>query len=157
MLDKQFRGVMLVVENTRHQRLLDLVESTICHGDRRCCTGSLTRKASLAEELPGTQNGNDCFPALFGNNREFYLASPEVEQGIRRLSLLEDVAGLPVFYKGFPAGDFSKQRLPMDRLAFAVCHINLCKLPRASVFHQIRICSSRHNLYTPAVIRMSVR
>ncbi len=141
MLDKQLRNVVLFVERSRHQRLINLVESAICQGDSGCCARWLTCEASLAEEFPGAQNGDDCFLSLFGNSREFHPASPEVEQGIRRLSLLEDVAALPAGYRGFPVEDCSKQGLPRDRPAFAICHVNLRKIPRASVSHQIRIAA----------------
>ena len=125
MLDKQFRNVVLFVEHSRHQRLLNLVESAICHGDSRCHTRLLTCEASLTEELTGAQNGDNRFLALLGYNRELHLASTEIEQGIRRLSLPEDVAVRSVFHNGLPAEDAGEDGFPIDRLAFPIRHNNL--------------------------------
>src|SRR5512136_1680638 len=98
MLDKQFRDVVLFVEHARHQRLLNLVESAIRHGDSRCHTRWLTCEASLAEEFAGAQNGDNGLFALLGHDRELHLTSPEIEQGIRRLPLPEDAVARSVFY-----------------------------------------------------------
>ncbi len=116
---------MLFVEDTRHQGLLDLVESAICHGDSRCHTRWLTREASLAEKFASAQNGDNRFFALLGHNRELHLASPEVEQGIRRLSLPEDVAVRSIFYNGLPAEDARKDGFPINRLALLIRHNSL--------------------------------
>jgi hypothetical protein len=85
----------------------------------------LTREASLTEEVAGAQDGHDPFFALLGHNRELHLASPEIEQRIRRLSLPEDATVRCVFYKGLPAEDSGEDGLPIDRLAFLVRHDNL--------------------------------
>ena len=116
MLDKQFRDVVLLVKHARHQRLLNLVKSAIGHRDSRCHAQRLTGEASLAEELAGAQNGDDRFFALLGYDRELHLAPPDVEQGIRRLSLPEDVTVHSTFYYGLSPEDAIEQSFPIDRL-----------------------------------------
>jgi hypothetical protein len=55
---------MPLAEQAGHQRPLDLEQSPICHGARRCHAQLLTRQASLAEELTGFQYCNDRFLAM---------------------------------------------------------------------------------------------
>jgi hypothetical protein len=69
MRGKQFRDVLLFVQHTHHQRLLNLVKSAICHRDCRCHTQRLICEASLTEELTSVQNGDDRLLALLTNLR----------------------------------------------------------------------------------------
>src|SRR3990172_5213434 len=124
MRNKQFRDVVLFVQHARHYRLRNPHQSAICHRDRRCYPQRLTSEAPLAEETAATQNGDNRFLALFGCDRELYLASPEVEHGIRRLSLQEDGAVHTVFQNGFPARDSSEEGFPINRAALIICRNN---------------------------------
>ena len=66
MPDKQFRNIVMIMKYTLHQRFLNLVKGAIGHRNSRCHAQRLTGEASLAEELTGAQNGDDCFFALLG-------------------------------------------------------------------------------------------
>jgi hypothetical protein len=50
----------------------------------------LPRQASLAAEIAGSKDRNDCFFPLFGNNGDFDLALLDVENSVRHLALRED-------------------------------------------------------------------
>ena len=97
MRDKQFREADLFVEHSCHHRLLNPGKSAISHCNSRCHAQRLTGQASFTEELTGFQSGDNRFLAFLGCNRELHPASQEEEQGIRRLSLHEDVAVRTVF------------------------------------------------------------
>ena len=125
MFDKQFRNVMMLEKHMLHQRLLDLVKRAICHRSSRRGTLRLPGEASLAEKLTGVEDCDDRFFALLGYNRELYLAPPEVEQGIRRLPLPEDVTVYAAFYYGLPPKDAVKQIFPINVPLFFICHNNL--------------------------------
>ena len=111
---------MPLVEQAGHQRPLDPKKGTICYGGRRCHAQLLTRQAALAEELTGVQYRDDCFLATTGCNRKLHLASPEIEQGIRRSSLAEDVAARTVLNDCLTACDSREEGFPIDWLVFLV-------------------------------------
>jgi hypothetical protein len=119
--EEQFRDAVLLVEQTRHQRLLDPVNSAIAHGDSGREAQRLAGQASFAEELVVAQNADDRFLALVGCHRELHLALVEIPDGIRRVSLHEDRAARAVFYNGFPARDFCEECWPIDGLSLPVC------------------------------------
>src|SRR3990172_10400442 len=100
MLDEQFRDTVLFVEHPCHGLPRNPHKRAICHRDGCFYAQRLTGEASLAEEITGFQKGDNRFLALFGCYREHYLASTDVEHGIRRLSLPEDVAVRTVFQNG---------------------------------------------------------
>src|SRR3989442_4264212 len=91
-------------------------------------TQRLTCKAPLAEEFTGAQNGDDRFLTLFRCNREPHFAPLEVEHGIRRLSLPEDVAVRAVFCNRLADRDASEEGFPIDRLVFLTRHDGLRQL-----------------------------
>src|SRR5207245_1048265 len=115
MRDEQFRDAVLFMQHARHQRLFDPGKRTVCHRGSRGYTQRLTCKAPLAEEFTGAQNGDDRFLTLFRCNREPHFAPLEVEHGIRRLSLPEDVAVRAVFCNRLADRDASEEGFPIDR------------------------------------------
>ena len=121
MRDEQFRDVVLFVEHAHHQRFFDLVKSTIGQRGCRGHTQRLSGEASFAEELTGTQNGDDRFLALLGGHRELHLAFLEIPHGIRSVSLHEDGAARAVFQNGFPACESREECCPIDGLSLSVC------------------------------------
>src|ERR1035441_9714662 len=125
MREEQFRNVALLVQHARYQRLRNPDQIAICHRGSRCDAQLLTCQASLAEEVTVAQDGDDRFLALVGCHRELHLALSDVEHGIRRLSLAEDIAVRAVFNVGFPAGESSEEGFPIDRLVFLICRNNL--------------------------------
>jgi hypothetical protein len=66
MCDEQFRDIVLFVQRAHHQRLRDPGQMASGHCGSRSDAHGLTCEASLAEELPGTQNGDNRFLALVG-------------------------------------------------------------------------------------------
>jgi hypothetical protein len=136
MRDEHFRNAVLFVEHVRHHRLLNLDQRAIGSRGRRADAQRPAGEASLAEEVTGTQDGDDRFLALLGGHPVLHLASSDVEDRIRRVSLAVDGAVRAVFKHGFPAGDSRQEGFPIDelsfllyrsnhRLAFVACHNNL--------------------------------
>ena len=122
MCDEQFRNFVPLVENADHERLTKLVQSAGCNCGRRCHSLPLAGEASLAEELTGTQQGKGCFSALFGNDRELHPAASEVQNGIRGLPLLKDLAVGDAFNGSVFAREFGEKDFPWDcRPAFPGC------------------------------------
>src|SRR2546422_3681556 len=128
MRDEQFRDAVLFMQHARHQRLFDPGKRTVCHRGSRGYTQRLTCKAPLAEEFTGAQNGDDRFLTLFRCNRKPHFAPLEVEHGIRRLSLPEDVAVRAVFCNRLADRDASEEGFPIDRLVFLTRHDGLRQL-----------------------------
>src|ERR1700730_2032584 len=60
----------------------------------------LARQASLTEESALSRNRDDRFFPLFGNDGNFYLALPEVENRVSRFALREDGLTILVFQYG---------------------------------------------------------
>jgi hypothetical protein len=116
---------VLFVQRARHQRLLNPGQRAVGHRGSRGDAQQLTCQASLTEELTVAQNGDDRFLALLGCHRELHLASSQVKHGICRFSLPEDDAIRAIFYNGFPVGDSSQERFPIDRRAFLTHQNNL--------------------------------
>ena len=54
----------------------------------------LAGQASLAKEVAGAQNGNHRFLALLGDDRELDLAFLDIEDGVGRVALQEDLVVL---------------------------------------------------------------
>src|SRR6185436_15055602 len=119
MGDEQLRGAVILAQHARHLGFLNPGHRTI--GYRRRCRHPqpLTREASFAEEVTLAQNRNDRLLALFGGHSEFHLAFPQIEQGVRRFSLREDVAVRAILNSGSPVSDSSKKGLPINRLLFS--------------------------------------
>ena len=92
MRDKKFRDFVLLVEQTHHQRLLNPVKSAIAHRDSRGNAHRLAGEASLTEKLVVAQNADNRFLSLLGCHRMLHPASPNVEDGIRRVSWAVDSA-----------------------------------------------------------------
>src|SRR2546422_7207028 len=128
MRDEQFRDAVLFMQHARHQRLFDPGKRTVCHGGSRGYTQRLTCKAPLAEEFTGGGGGGGGGGGLFRCNREPHFAPLEVEHGIRRLSLPEDVAVRAVFCNRLADRDASEEGFPIDRLVFLTRHDGLRQL-----------------------------
>jgi hypothetical protein len=86
----------------------------------------LTREASFAEEITLAQNRDDRLLALFGSHSEFDFAFPEIEQGVRRFSLREDVAVRTILNSGSRVRDSSEkgpQSIVCCLVGFLACSI----------------------------------
>ncbi len=121
--EEKFREIMLFMEHAGHQRLIDPYKAAIGDGRGRSNAQWLSGEASFAEKVAAIENGYDRLFALPGGYRNSDLASPDVKDRIRPVSLSEDTAVSPVFeVQRLAAGDFSQKRFPISSPAFLVCH-----------------------------------
>lgn len=125
MRDEQFRGLVLFAEHARHQRLLNPGQDAVGHSDRRCAALLLTRRPPSPKDLPASRVARIASLLFSDGHRELYLASSEIEHGIRRLYLPEDGPVRGVFYNGLPARDSGEEGFPIERPAFLVCRCTL--------------------------------
>jgi hypothetical protein len=123
--DEQFRDLVFLVKYTHHHLFFDAVETAVIDRGRRGHAQRLARETSFAQEIAGTPRGDNRFPALSGYDRELHPTLSKIENGIRRLSLIEDAAVDAIFGSGFPLGDSSEQGFPIDRCAFLTWHDTL--------------------------------
>lgn len=78
------------VQHRNHVLLPDPHERAIGHRCGACHAALLACQASLAKEIAGPQDGNDCFFTLSGNDRELDLAFLDVEDSVRSIVLREN-------------------------------------------------------------------
>lgn len=125
MRDKQFRNIVMLVKNTRHQGLVNPVNGAISHRNGCCHAYGLAGEASISEKIAGAQNGDNRLFALMRYDRQLYLAPPEVKYRIRRIRFSEDGAALSTFNYSLPAEDAVEQNLPVDGKIYFRRHNNL--------------------------------
>ena len=77
MRDKERGKDRLVAQHRDHRRFFDANDRAFGDGGRRSHAQWLTGEASLAKEIADTQNGEDRFLALLGQNFELDLAFPD--------------------------------------------------------------------------------
>src|SRR5271157_3916029 len=79
----------------------------------RCCSGNpqwLLSQAAFTEKIALPENSDDGLLATFGENRQLYIASLDIEHGIGSISLRKDELFVLVLPAGASAGDLVKKR-----------------------------------------------
>jgi hypothetical protein len=84
---KSLGEFLLVAKKANHGCLLQPHDLAVVHCRGCCHAPGLPSQASLAAEIAGSKDCNDCFFPLLGQHRELHLAFLDVENGIRRLAL----------------------------------------------------------------------
>src|SRR3984893_8916521 len=94
---EQFGKVRLVMNGGDHDRFLYASNHTFIGGSGGCDAQRMAIQTSFAKKVAGSQDCDDCFLALLGNDRELDLALLDVENRVRDLSLRKDNLILPIF------------------------------------------------------------
>src|SRR5436190_17750412 len=86
-----------------HGRLLQASYHAFINGPSCCDAERMAIQTAFAKKVAGSQDCNDRFLALLGNDGEFDLALLDVKNRVRDLSLRKDNLILPIFgYRFFP-------------------------------------------------------
>jgi len=113
---------LLVVKKANHGRLFQPHDPAVLH-----CRGcrhapGLPSQASLAAEIAGSKDCNDCFFPLLGQHGELHLALLDIENRICRLALRkDDLAVLIREYRFFP-GYIGEEALQVEWGFSVLCH-----------------------------------
>src|SRR5271166_3562906 len=98
-----------------HGRLCYASNHALIHRPRCRDAQRMAVQTSFAKKMTGSEDCNDRFLALFGNDRELDLALLDVKNRVRNLSLREDNLILPVFGYCFPVAHLGEKLLGIKR------------------------------------------
>ena len=98
-----------------HGRLLYASNHAFIDGPGSCDAQRMAIKTSFAKKLAGSQDCDDCFLALLGNDSEPDLALLDVENRVRDLSLRENNLILPIFRYRFSLAHAGEKQFGIKR------------------------------------------
>src|SRR5260370_28930328 len=96
-----------------HGRLLQASNHAFIDRPRCCDTQRMAIQTSFAKKMTWSQDCNDCFLALLGNDGEFDLALLDVQHRVRDLSLSENNLILQIFRYRFSLAHFGEKNFRM--------------------------------------------
>src|ERR1700716_4009071 len=80
-------------------------------------------QTSFAKKVAGSQDRNDCFLSLLGNDSELDLALPDVKNSVRDLSLRKDNLILPIFGYRFSLAHLGEKYFGIKRCFNSLPHL----------------------------------